>query len=77
MFSIQDELKCQREALNELSHGNNALAQELVMYHGMILAATFRTVINEYEEKLNRCPTADELIYVTSEKLKENIRNIV
>ena len=76
MFSRSDEIKCQREALDLISHGNNSLAYDLCMYHNMIIAITFRGIINQFESNLDRCPTADELIWLTSEILKENIREI-
>ena len=77
MFNTSEEIECQREALGIISHGDSSLVGKLLEYHNMILAATFRSVISEFEANLDRCPSAEELIYVTSEKLKENIRNIV
>lgn len=77
MFSAADEIRCQREVFEIISHGDDKLVQDLFGYHNMILAITFRKIITEYENKYNRVPTADELIWITSEKLKEDIRKII
>ena len=76
MFTRADEIKCQYEAFKIISNGDNNQVQKFIMYHNMIIAITFRNIINEFENKLNKCPSPDELIYLTSEILNENIREI-
>ena len=77
MFNRSDEINVQREALSMISSGDNKIVQELCMYHNMVIAITFRMIITDFECKYDRCPTADELIWITSEIMKEDIRCIV
>ena len=76
MYSIQDEFKCQGEALKIISHNNNDTAMKLYMYHKGEIFEKFRMLINEFEKDLDRVPTADELIWLTSERLHKNIREL-
>lgn len=77
MFSHSDEIKCQYDVLKIISNGNDQLVNELILYHNMILTVTFRNIITEYENKFNRVPSSDELIWISSEKMGENIRDII
>lgn len=74
--SVSDEIYCQRDALDILSHGDSTVMLALVNYHNNLLASTFRKIINTYEQRSNCCPTANELIWEASVMLQRNIRDI-
>ena len=77
MFNRSDEISVQREALSIISNGDHNIVHELCMYNNMVIAITFRMIITDFECKYDRCPTADELIWITSEIMKEDIRCLV
>ncbi len=74
MYITEQEITCQRQALNELSHGDNYLASLYFEWNDSLLAVLFRKIINEFETDYNRVPTSDELIWIVSETLGFNIR---
>lgn len=77
MFNRSQEIECQRDALSIISNGDNKIVQELCMYHNMIISISFRLIITDFENRYDRCPTADELIWITSEMLGEDIRKCI
>ncbi len=76
MSITEQEINCQRDALNDLSHGDNSLVMNYVNWNGCKLAIIFRKIICEFESDLNRVPTSDELIWIASEMLHFNIRTL-
>ena len=55
-------------------------AEALSVMHGDVLglidrhAEEFRAIINDFKEKFNRVPTADELIWIASEHAHKDLR---
>ena len=69
---VQLEIHIQAEVLREIIKGD----EERV---GMIIrlcAGLFRKIIQEFKENFGRPPTKDELIWVCSEKMQKNIREL-
>ncbi len=60
------EIKCEMEALEKLSHGHKEEVLKIVLWHNELIAKTFRTVIDSFEIKFGRVPTAEELIEKTN-----------
>jgi hypothetical protein len=73
MSRPKGEILCQCEVLIELTGENNELINSVIES----FAPLFRHVIEEFEESHKRVPTKDELIWVCSEHLNANIRELV
>jgi hypothetical protein len=60
--------------------GSKEQAEALSMMHGDILdliyryGAEFRIIIDEFERVYNRCPTANELVWLASEHAGHDLR---
>ncbi len=74
MYTTEQEFTCQKDALFDLSHGDDDTALQYVQWHDSQIAVLFRTIINDFESNYNRVPTSDELIWFVSEMLGFNIR---
>lgn len=70
---IKTEIHVQNEVLQELLLGDNP---EKAFRIVDLCATLFRKIIEEFECSEGRPPTKDELIWVCSEKLKRNIRDL-
>ena len=70
----KSEIRCQYEALNELSHGDSVVADNICQYENMIIPILFREIINEFCKNLHKDATHNDLIWCTSVKLGFNIR---
>jgi hypothetical protein len=69
---IQKEIRVQSEVLEEIAKNDEEKCGKIVC----TCAAVFRKVIQEFEQSHNRPPTKDELIWVCSEKINRNIREL-
>jgi regulator of PEP synthase PpsR (kinase-PPPase family) len=69
---VQLEIHVQHEVLEEIAKDSEEKCGKVVC----ACAAMFRKIIKEFEEKFGRPPTKDELIWVCSEKMQKNIREL-
>ncbi len=76
MYTTEQEITCQNNALNELSHGDCNIALQYFEWDDSKIFVIFREIINEFEIDLNRVPSSDELIWIASEMLNRNIRTL-
>jgi len=72
---ITEEIRVQREAMDEIIHQTKTL--EIELYVIKTLSVLFRTIICEFESTYERPPTKDELIWVCSEKMHRDIRKLL
>ncbi len=70
----RQEIECQRMALIILSGEHPEDVGKVLVLHPE-LAERFRAEINKFEAERNEIPTAEQLIWLTSETLHENIRD--
>ena len=68
----QLEIRVQTEVLHEITKDDEERVDRIVC----VCASMFRKIIQEFEEKYDRPPTKDELIWVCSEKMQKNIREL-
>ena len=71
MSITEQEIYCQKLALEEITDHNDNNVLNVVQYEDSIIPITFRSIINDFESKLDRVPTYIELIEKCS-----NILNI-
>jgi hypothetical protein len=75
----EDVIKCEWQALTDLTHGDDELVLSYlnyVSYYGLTIPFLFRLIIKEFVTKGDRVPTCSELIRHTSEILHLNIRTL-
>ncbi len=68
-----EEIKCQYVAFIKLSKNHPKAVDKVLVLHPE-LADILRKEINKFEAERGCVPTADELIWLTSETLHEDIR---
>ncbi len=74
-MSTKEVIKCQYEALIELSGNCPGKAEKYCFWENEKIPKKFRSIIREYEKKGNM-PSKDDLIYQTSEYLHRDIRKM-
>jgi hypothetical protein len=62
----------QGKALKMLSGGNNEVVLQLIKIYGKV----FRDIINDFEDRLGRLPTVDDLIWVAGVHTGEDPRKV-
>ncbi|MCP4178718.1 MAG: hypothetical protein GY756_13215 [bacterium] len=72
MSITEQEINCQRQALNDLSHGDDSLVIKYVDWNDYAIPEAFRFFIL----KSKSMPTASELINEASKMLDFNIRTL-
>lgn len=75
-FSAREEILLQRNVLSEVSHDNPEVVMNIINYNHQIIPATFRKIIEIFEETKNRIPTEIELILETEQCLNINLYKI-
>lgn len=76
MSITEQEIDCQRQALNDLSHGDCNIVMNYVDWQNNKLPILFRKIISDYEYDMHKVPSSDELIWFASERLNFNIRTL-
>ncbi|MBW1853071.1 MAG: hypothetical protein JRJ00_00050 [Deltaproteobacteria bacterium] len=76
MSITEQEIACQRDALNDLSGGNNKLVMNYVDWDNFAIPIVFRKIINDYIFDMNTVPNSKVLIMLASEALNFNIRTL-
>ena len=71
--TVRHGQKAQIEALRMLSNGDDSIVTILMAVFGR----PFRDIIDEYEVKLGREPTAEDLIWITGDHWHEDPREVV
>lgn len=62
MSVTEQEIFCQKLALEEISCHDDNNVMVIITYENSIIPITFRAIINEFENEFDRVPTYIELI---------------